>query len=53
MSSTVASQTRWDNQLGVFRSSPGDSQSQPRVAQTAALVHFSKAIGFVPEIILP
>lgn len=50
MSSNVGSQTRWDNHLGVFRTSPGDNQSQSRVAQTAALVHFSKIIGFVNQI---
>lgn len=49
LSSNVGSQTRWDNHLGVFRTSPGDNQSQSRVAQTAALVHFSKIIGFVNE----
>lgn len=48
MSSTVGSQTRWDNHLGVFRTSPGDvSSGTSRVAQTAALVHFSKILGFV------
>lgn len=47
MSSNVGSQTRWDNQLGVFRTSPGDNSNQSRVAQTAALVHFSRIIGFV------
>lgn len=47
MSSNVGSQTRWDNHLGVFRTSPGDNQPHSRVAQTAALVHFSKLIGFV------
>ncbi|XP_031636980.1 uncharacterized protein LOC116349598 isoform X2 [Contarinia nasturtii] len=45
MSSTVGSQTRWDNQLGIFRTSPGDNPVQSRVAQTAALVHFSRIIG--------
>lgn len=45
MSTTVGSQTRWDNQLGVFRTSPGDSSTQSRTAQTAALVHFSKILG--------
>lgn len=47
MSSTVASQTRWDNHLGVFRSSPGDNHTHSRNAQTAALIHFSRAVGFV------
>lgn len=47
MSSNVGSQTRWDNHLGVFRTSPGDKQPPSRVAQTAALVHFSKMIGCV------
>lgn len=48
MSSNVGSQTRWDNHLGVFRTSPGDNNpSQSRNAQTAALVHFSKIIGCV------
>lgn len=52
MSSTVGSQTRWDNQLGVFRTSPGDNPAQSRIAQTAALVHFSRIIGFVSEQLL-
>ncbi|XP_055309368.1 uncharacterized protein LOC129573125 isoform X2 [Sitodiplosis mosellana] len=47
-SSNVGSQTRWDNQLGVFRTSPlGDNPAQSRTAQTAALVHFSRFIGSV------
>lgn len=44
-SSNVGSQTRWDNQLGVFRTSPGDNSAQSRTAQTAALIHFSRIIG--------
>lgn len=41
----VGSQTnRWDTQIGVYRSSPNDS-AYKRVAETAALIHFSKMIG--------
>lgn len=50
MSSNVGSQTRWDNQLGVFRTSPGENAVQSRVAQTAALVHFSKIIGYAKRL---
>lgn len=47
VSANVGSQTsRWDNQMGVFHTSPCDSSSQSRAAQTAALVHFSKLLRY-------
>lgn len=41
---------RWEQHMGVFRTSPGidvpsPTPDQDRQALTAALVHFSKAIG--------
>ncbi|XP_055529282.1 uncharacterized protein LOC129721129 [Wyeomyia smithii] len=43
---SVASQTaRWEQHLGVFRTSPAVEQVTDRKALTAALVHFSKALG--------
>ncbi|XP_053674555.1 uncharacterized protein LOC128724858 [Anopheles nili] len=42
----VGSQTaRWEQHLGVFRTSPATEQVPDRKALTAALVHFSKALG--------
>ncbi|KFB35086.1 AGAP005329-PA-like protein [Anopheles sinensis] len=36
---------RWEQHLGVFRTSPATEQVPDRKALTAALVHFSKALG--------
>ncbi|XP_052859732.1 uncharacterized protein LOC128266982 [Anopheles cruzii] len=45
-SGAVGSQTaRWEQHLGVFRTSPATEQVPDRKALTAALVHFSKALG--------
>uniref|UniRef100_A0A182QSJ1 Uncharacterized protein n=1 Tax=Anopheles farauti TaxID=69004 RepID=A0A182QSJ1_9DIPT len=42
----IGSQTaRWEQHLGVFRTSPATEQVPDRKALTAALVHFSKALG--------
>uniref|UniRef100_A0A182YPZ1 Uncharacterized protein n=1 Tax=Anopheles stephensi TaxID=30069 RepID=A0A182YPZ1_ANOST len=42
----MGSQTaRWEQHLGVFRTSPATEQVPDRKALTAALVHFSKALG--------
>lgn len=41
----VGSQTnRWDTQIGVYRSS-SNNNAYNRVAETAALIHFSKMMG--------
>ncbi|XP_050091583.1 uncharacterized protein LOC126575090 [Anopheles aquasalis] len=42
---TAAQTARWEQHLGVFRTSPATEQVPDRKALTAALVHFSKALG--------
>ncbi|XP_058466321.1 uncharacterized protein LOC131439393 [Malaya genurostris] len=50
---SVGSQTtRWEQHLGVFRTSPAMEQVPDRKALTAALVHFSKALG-TPKVAHP
>ncbi|XP_065087756.1 uncharacterized protein LOC135709391 [Ochlerotatus camptorhynchus] len=43
--SGVTQSARWEQHLGVFRTSPAVEQVPDRKALTAALVHFSRALG--------
>lgn len=43
--STTSQQNRWEQQMGLFKSSSGGEFPHDRHALTAALVHFSRTIG--------
>jgi len=45
-SRTSANQSaRWEQHLGLFKSSPGSDLPTDRHALTAALIHFSRTLG--------